>query len=198
MRLLALILCLAALTACAAGSVDDVTPEEAAAVAYVPKGPPKMTLVTVVNNRTGAGGHSSLIVTGSQQVIFDPAGSFKHPQVRERGDVLYGMSPGWIAAYKSAHARSTYHVVTQDIPLTAAQAEQALQLVQSNGPVASAFCANATSSVMRQIPGFEEISVTFYPVKLMEQVDAYPGVVTERYYEDDSGNVVDGIRPAAG
>ncbi len=189
---------LALLAACAGGSFDDATAQEAAEVAYVPSGPPKLTLVTVVNNKTGSGGHSALIVSGSQQVIFDPAGSFRHADVRERGDVLYGMSPSWIAAYKSAHARSTYHVVTQEIAVTEAQAEQALQLVQTNGSVGSAFCANATSSLLKKVQGFDDLSVTFYPVKLMNQLEGRPGVKTDRYYEDDEGNVVDGIRAATG
>ena len=195
-RIIVLMTLLVTLAACAGSSFDDVSVEEAAAAAYVPSGPPKITLVTVVNNKTGSGGHSALIVSGSQQVIFDPAGSFRIPEATERGDVLYGMSPGWIKAYKSAHARSTYHVVTQEIEVSRAQAETALQLVQSNGAVGSAFCANATSSILRQIPGFESISVTFYPVKLMEQFDTLPGVETDKYYEDDAGNVVDGIRAA--
>ncbi|MEM9578488.1 MAG: hypothetical protein AAF999_15930 [Pseudomonadota bacterium] len=195
-RVIVFLAVLATLAACAGGSFDDATVEEAAAAAYVPPGPPKLTLVTVVNNKTGSGGHTALIVSGSQQVIFDPAGSFRIPEATERGDVLYGMSPGWVKAYKSAHARSTYHVVTQEIEVSRAQAETALQLVQSNGAVGSAFCANATSSILRQIPGFESISVTFYPVRLMEQFGTLPGAATDRYYEDDEGNVVDGIRAA--
>lgn len=195
-RIFLLFAALVILAACTTSSFDDVTVEEAAAAAYVPSGPPKLTLITVVNNKTGSGGHSALIVSGSQQVIFDPAGSFRLPEATERGDVLYGMSPGWIKAYKSAHARSTYHVVSQEIEVSRAQAETALQLVQSNGAVGSAFCANATSSILRQVPGFEDISVTFYPVKLMEQFEKLPGVSTDQYYEDDDGNVVDGIRTA--
>lgn len=196
-RILLLFAILATLSACAGSSFDDASALEVAKAAYIPAGPPKLTLVTVVNNKTGSGGHSALIVSASQQVIFDPAGSFRLPEATERGDVLYGMTPGWIKAYKSAHSRSTYHVVTQEIEVTSAQAETALQLVQSNGAVGSAFCANATSSVLRQVSGFESVSVTFYPVKLMEQFEAFPGVKTDRYYEDDDGNVVDGIRAAA-
>jgi hypothetical protein len=196
-RFLSLLGVLAMLSACAVPSPDDASVEDTIAAAYVPRDAPKLTLVTVVNNKTGAGGHSALIVTGSQQVIFDPAGSFRHPDVAARRDVLYGMSPRWIAAYKSAHARNTYHVVTQQLPVTSAQTERALQLVQANGPVPSAFCANATSSLLRQVPGYERITPTFSPVTLMEQVEEIEGVVTERYYEDDEGNVTDGIRVAA-
>lgn len=184
------------LAGCAGGGGLDATLEEIAEVAYVPEGPPRLTLVTVVNNRTGSGGHSAIIVSASQQVIFDPAGSFRHPDLRERADVLYGISPGWIRAYKSAHARETYHVVTQEIAVTPEQAEAALAAVQAYGAVPGAFCANATSSVLRGLPGFDGIGVTMYPVTLMEQFERLPDVRTERYYEDDAGNVVDGIRPA--
>lgn len=191
-------LALLVVVACTAADVDPLVQQKIAAAAYAPEGPPSLTLVTVVSNRTGSGGHTALIVSGSQQVIFDPAGSFRHPDVVRSGDVLYGMTPAWIAGYKSAHARSTYHVVTQKIEVTPAQAETALALVRENGAVGSAFCANATSSLLGRVPGFEQTSVTFYPVKLMDQFGLRPGVVTERYYENDKGDVVDGIADVAG
>ena len=192
-----LVAVIALVAACAGGGANDATLEEIAAVAYAPSGPPKITLVTVVNNRTGSGGHSALIISASQQVIFDPAGSFRHPDLKERQDVLYGISPGWIRAYKSAHSRAAYHVVTQEFVVSPAQAEEALRIVQSYGAVPGAFCANATSSVLRRVPGFEDVRVTMYPVTLQEQLERRPGVRTERYYEDDEGHVTDGIqRPA--
>jgi hypothetical protein len=196
MRLIMILALLAGLAACAAPSSLDATRARVAAASYTPSGPPKLTLITVVNNRTGGGGHTALMVSGSEQVIFDPAGSFIHEGLPERGDVLYGVSPGWFAAYKSAHARSTWHVVTQEIEVTPAQAEQALNLVRNNGSVAGSFCTNATSSLLQQVPGFEDIKVTFYPVKLMEQVAGRPDVKTEKYYENDAGDVRDGIAAA--
>ncbi|MFK7746741.1 MAG: hypothetical protein AB8B47_16915 [Roseobacter sp.] len=196
MRLFLVLGCVIALAGCAGVSSNDASVDEIRAAAYVPNGTPKLTLITVVNNTSGAGGHTALMVTGSQQVIFDPAGSFQHARIKERGDVLYGTSPGWVAAYKSAHARSTYHVVTQEISVTPQQAEAALRLVQANGAVGSAFCANATSSILGRVPGFEEIDVTFFPIKLMDQVAELEGVTTEKYYENDAGDVRDGIEAA--
>lgn len=187
------LLAAASLCACAVSSADDASVDEIARAAYVPSGSPRLTLVTVVNNNTGAGGHTALIVSGSQRVIFDPAGSFRHEQATRRRDVIYGFSPKWENAYKSAHARSTFHVVTQEMEVSPQQAEIALNLVQKNGSVPDAFCANATASILRQVPGFEDISSTFYPVKLMEQVAERPNVITERYYENDEGDVLDGI-----
>ena len=179
------------LTACANDQSPDAAPEQVAAVAFREGGPKSLTVMTMVNNRTGSGGHTALLVKGSQTVIFDPAGSFRDERLTERGDVLYGMSPAWVNAYKSAHARSTYHVVSQEIPVTAAQAEQALRLVMTNGSVPGAYCANATTGILSQVDGFSGIQQTFYPVRLMEQVATLPGVRTTKVYENDNGDRVD-------
>lgn len=192
-RCLVVLVTIAGLGACAVVAVDDASPDVVARAAFVPTDAPHLTLLTVVNNKTGAGAHTALIVSGSQRVVFDPAGSFRHARAVRRGDVIYGFSPGWQKTYQSAHARNTFHVVTQRINVSAQQAEIALQLVTTNGAVADAFCTNATSAILRQIPGFEDISVTFYPVKLMEQLAQRPGVTTETYYENDAGDVLDGI-----
>lgn len=197
MKRLVIGLAVAAMVAgCAADTSPDSSDQAVAAAAFRAGGPPTLTLVTVVNNRTGAGGHTALIVNGSQQVIFDPAGSFRDERVVEKGDVLYGMTPGWVQAFKSAHARTTHHVVSQTVTVTPAQAERALNLVRSNGPVAGAYCANSTSGLLAEIEGFEGIKRTFYPVKLMDQFAQVPGVRTEKYYENDDGDVIDALTAA--
>lgn len=196
MRFFVALACVAFLGACANDTGIDNTAAEVAAAAYVAPGPKSLTLITVVNNRSGSGGHTALLVNGSQRVIFDPAGSFRDPRVIERGDVLYGMSDKWVQAYLSAHARSTYHVVSQTIPVTDAQAEQALKLAMENGQVPGAYCANATSSLLSKVAGFDGISTTFYPVKLLEQFAELPNVTTTKYYENDAGDVIDAIQAA--
>lgn len=190
--ILALTLSAAVLAGCSEKGKESPNDAIASAV-YLTQGPPKLTLMTMINNRTGAGAHSSLLVESTQTVLFDPAGSFQHERIPERGDVLYGMSPDWVEWYKSAHARETFHVVSQEFLVTPAQAARAMQLVEANGAVPSAFCASATSGILRQIPGFESIKPGFYPEKLMEQVGQLPGVQTSRHYEDDQGNVRDGV-----
>ncbi|MDE4134268.1 hypothetical protein PXK00_14190 [Phaeobacter sp. QD34_3] len=162
-------------------------------VAYSHPAPPSLTLYTMVNNRTGAGGHTSLMVNASERVIFDPAGSFYADVVPERNDVLYGITPAVERAYRGSHARSTHHVMVQEIPVTAEQAQLAYNLVVSNGRVPGAYCANATASVLKKIPGFEDIQVTFYPVKLADQIARLPGVETNRYYENDSADLQVGL-----
>ncbi|ATG34411.1 hypothetical protein PhaeoP23_00238 [Phaeobacter piscinae] len=193
LRVAALGVAVAALTACAAQqqpNADDATLER---VAYRHNGPPALTLYTMINNRTGKGAHSSLMVNASERVIFDPAGSFYADVVPERDDVLFGITPGVEKAYRGSHARSTHHVVVQRLEVTPEQAQRAYQLVRANGRVPGAFCANATASILKQIPGFESLNVTFYPGNLSEQFGALPGVTTERYRENDSADLQEGL-----
>ncbi|MEM8654839.1 MAG: hypothetical protein AAGF36_08840 [Pseudomonadota bacterium] len=194
MRMLAAILVCGLVAGCAAPPVVPYASDErVAAVAYREPGPATITVMTMVSNRNGSGAHSALMINGSERVIFDPAGSFVNDRVPERDDVLYGISPAVLQGYRSAHARSTYHVVSQTVEVTAEQAEIAMQLAERNGAVGSAFCTNATTSLMQQVPGFENIRVTMFPSNLMEQMASYPGVVEDKYFEDDAGTIHDGI-----
>ena len=192
LRLLCLCAALLAVAGCADKQpyADNAT---IAAVSYRNPGSPALTLYTMVNNRTGQGGHSSLMINASERVIFDPAGSFKSPVVPERNDVLFGITPAVELAYRGSHARSTFHVVVQTVEVTPEQAELAYQLALTSGPVPGVYCANATSSLLKKIPGFESLDVTFYPTRLADQLGRMPGVKTERYYENDSADLDQGI-----
>lgn len=155
-------------------------------VAYRQPGPSYFTLYTIIRNQTGGGGHSALLINASQRVIFDPAGSFYMEGVPEQHDVLFGITPNVEFYYRSAHARSTYHVRSQTVEVTPQQAELALQLVRQAGPVTDAFCASSIAGVLRQIPGFESIGSTMYPITLSERFAKIPGVEQSEYYEDDN------------
>lgn len=184
---------LSVLSACAPGEVIMAPNELVQAKAYRHPGPSSISVITMVNNTSGSGGHSALLINGSQRVIFDPAGSFQHRIVPEQRDVLFGITPAVLQGYRSAHARAAYHVVTQTIEVTPAQAEQALRAAQAYGAVGQAFCTQATTGVLRQVSGFEDIKATFFPTNLMRQFDGRPGVVTDRYFEDDEGGIVEGV-----
>ena len=180
--LLALPTLLAACGAPGGGTVDTYghsysSDAEVARVAYRDPGPARLTLLTMVNNNTGSGAHTSLMINASQRVIFDPAGTVNNKQVLpEQGDVLYGITPrieGW---YKRAHARDTHRVIIQDIDVSPEVAELALRLVQATGGVGQAQCAAATSAILSQLPGFQSISSTWFPNALEEQFQALPGV----------------------
>lgn len=104
----------------------DASAEVISSASYRHDGPAALTLYTMINNRSGAGAHSSVMINGSQRVIFDPAGTVRLSAVPERGDVLYGITPQVADFYARAHARETYHVVIQEIDVSPEVAEQAL------------------------------------------------------------------------
>jgi hypothetical protein len=185
-RILISLTLLLGLAACAAPEAPFADDETVARYSYKDNRPRALTLFTVVNNRTGAGAHTGLLINASERVLFDPAGSFYYERAPERNDLLYGISPAVEKAYVGAHARSTYHVVIQTIEVDAQQAETAFALARAKGAAAPAYCANATSSVLQKVPGFEEIETTFYPNELMKQFAKFPGVKTSIYREDDS------------
>ncbi|QBY02256.1 hypothetical protein E2K80_17175 [Rhodophyticola sp. CCM32] len=176
---------LTVLSACAAPSVwapDDAVTR----AAYAPPPPPTVTLLTAISNGSGAGGHSSLMIDGAQRLMFDPAGSWHHPNVPERNDVLYGMTPQLYGFYMDYHARETYHMVVQEIQVSPETAARLSQAVQQYGSVSAARCALSISRVLSQTPGFESIGVTWSPRRIMNRFEDLPGVRTSRVYDDDS------------
>ncbi|WP_299080621.1 hypothetical protein [uncultured Ruegeria sp.] len=190
-----LIVCLLAATVagCAGSKRPQADQAEVIARSYRDPGPSTLTLYTMINTRTGSGAHTSLMIGGSERVIFDPAGSFRADVVPVVDDVLYGITPAVEQAYRSSHARETHYARIQTIQVTPQQAEIALQLAKQSGPVAGAYCANSTASILKQVPGFEQIDVTFFPVKLSEQFGQIPGVVTEEYRENDDADLQAGL-----
>ncbi|MBI1417388.1 MAG: hypothetical protein GC146_09210 [Limimaricola sp.] len=162
-------------------------PDEAVARAFYHfDGPPSLTLFTMKNVGSGNGAHSSLMINASQRVIFDPAGSFSVPEIPERDDVLFGITPRIEQYYISYHSRITYYTVSQEIDVSPEVAEMALQLALANGPVAKAHCTLATSGILKRLPGFESIHSTWFPDNLEKQLARFPGVVTHEYRETDS------------
>ncbi len=190
-----LIACLLAATVagCAVSKRPQADQSEIVARSYRDPGPSTLTLYTMINTRTGSGAHTSLMIGGSERVIFDPAGSFQADIVPSRNDVLYGITPAVERAYRSSHARETHFARIQTIEVTPQQAEIALQLAKQAGPVAGSYCANSTARLLQQVPGFEQIEVTFFPKKLSEQFAELPGVVTEEYRENDDADLQKGL-----
>lgn len=190
-----LVLALAAslmLAGCAAESVW-APDEEVARASYRHDGPPRLTLYTMINNNNGSGAHTSLMVSGSQRVIFDPAGSFnKAGHLRERNDVLFGITDPVEDVYTRYHARQTYRVQIQRLDVSPELAERALQLVKANGPVPQAQCSLATSRILSELFP-DQIPTSWYPRKTAEAFGAIPGVTEETLYEydsDDNSNVL--------
>lgn len=185
-----------ALGAC--GAPEVWAPDEMVArMAFRDPGPSYLMLMTMMNNRSGQGGHTSLVINASQRVIWDPAGSFKHSKVPERNDLIYGVNQNVFEVYRGAHARETHHVWLQKKLVDAAVAEKAFQLAASHGPATSATCALTTSGILSQLPGFETIRSVWLPHKLAENFGELPGVQESRHYENDEGDKKTAFRRAA-
>ncbi len=172
------VLALLALTACGTAGKEYAT--DAAMTApdahYFAAPPRTITLFTVVSVRNGSGAHSGLLINASEQVLFDPAGSFTHPRVPERNDVHYGMNPRMVAFYIDYHARETYNVVEQTVTVSPAVAELIKQKAEAYGAVPKAHCADSISAILKDVPGFETIHPTWFPNKLSAEFGALPGV----------------------
>ncbi|MDF3607018.1 hypothetical protein PE067_13280 [Paracoccus sp. DMF-8] len=155
---------------------------------YVSNEPPSITLLTVIGIPRGEGGHSALMINGSQRVIFDPAGSWEHPSIPERHDVLYGITPNFKNFYIDYHARETYWVAEDTILVSPQVAEAAIRAAEQRGPTNKSFCAVSTGQVLRRVPGFEAAPTGFNPVKLRRWFLTLPGVTSKRHMDGDPAN----------
>ena len=185
MRRLVFSLCaLLALAACAAEPIW--APDDAVARArYSDPGPASLTLFTVVSNRSGDGGHTSLMVNGTQRIIFDPAGTWESSYAPERNDVHFGMTPAVLDNYVDYHTRITWHTIEQTVVVSPDVAAQAALLVERYGAVEKAMCAESVSSILVRLPGFEQLPRTWFPVTLSKAFAGLPGVKTRVYYDTD-------------
>lgn len=177
----------AALAAC--GADNKWASDEALRRArYVSDEPPSITLLTVIGIPRGEGGHSALMINGSQRVIFDPAGSWEHPAIPERGDVLYGITPNFKNFYIDYHARETYWVAedTRVVPLEIANA--AIRAAEAQGATNKSFCAVSTGKVLSRVPGFEGAPSGFSPLKLRNWFLTLPGVTSKKHMDGDPAN----------
>jgi hypothetical protein len=185
--MLRLVICLAALLGLAAcGAEPTWAPEESVQAArHVSEEPANITLYTVVRKASDSGAHSAILVNGSERVMFDPAGTWTHPRLPERNDVHFGMTDKAIAFYVDYHARSSFDVIEQKVYVSPEVAEMVLRRVKDYGAVPKAMCTNATSSVLRGVPGFESMPATWFPKKLSNAFGELPGVATRLITDDD-------------
>lgn len=185
-----------AVSGCAGPAEPKWAPQELVTrAAYKHDGPPTLTLFTVINNTTGAGAHSALMVNGSQRVIFDPAGTWYHPQLPERNDVHFGMSEEVVDFYVDYHSRVTYRTVIQEIVVSPEVAQAAMNGILAYGAVPKAQCSNSITTILAGVPGFESIPHTWFPKKLSSSFGALQGVTENVVYDndtDDNSGVVEG------
>ena len=174
-----------ALAGCAADPVW--APDDAVQRAVYANGAgPSLTLYTVLNTESGSGEHSALMVNSTQRVLFDPSGSFRHPQVPERNDVLFGYTETIEKVYIDYHARESYDVRVQSIAVPAEVARRALAAVQDYGAVPNAQCSLSISRILSDLPGFEALPVSWFPKTTADNFARLTGVEGRRVTDDDA------------
>lgn len=186
LRLTLALLCCVTLVGCATTAEPKwASDAEVARATYRHEGPAKLTLFTVIDNFRGTGAHAGLLINASQRVIFDPAGTWYHPNLPERNDVHFGMTDNAVDFYVDYHARVQYHVVIQELEVSPQVAEMVLQRALAYGAVPKAQCTKAITAILRGVPGFESITSTWYPKTASDAFGKLPGVTRREVYDDD-------------
>lgn len=196
-KLVAGLLTLLMLAACGESEQVFSSEEFVRSKVYRHDGPPRITLLTMINNSTGAGAHTSMIINASQRVIWDPAGSFKHDSIPERNDVVFGITPAVADSYVRYHARETFHVRVQELDVSPEVAEGIMRAAMEYGAVPRAQCALSTSTILAQFfPN--NVKTGWFPKKLADGFQTIPGVrnrVLREYDSDDNSRVLEDWDP---
>lgn len=175
------------LSACVNPNAGTAPAEDIAASRFANPEPAYISLLTMVNTNTGFGEHAALLINGSQQIIYDPAGSFRHSELPRRDDVVYGITPRYADYYNSYHARFGYYVKVQRLEITREQADAMIAASIERGSVPKLWCATAISDVLNDFPQFADIRPTFFPGAIMNRVENIPGIETTEVRENDIG-----------
>ena len=156
---------------------------------YVAAPPATITLITSINGRSGSGAHSAIIISGSQRVLFDPAGSWElqDGQAPERNDLHYGITPGALQSYLDFQSNGIFYVISQTVQVPIAVADQQIAAAVAFGSTPQAYCTHSTSTLMRTVPGFASLPVTFFPKVLAQSFGKMPGVKTQILQGPDGG-----------
>jgi hypothetical protein len=187
-RTVAVIALLGFLSACAEHVRSD--PAIVAARTYKSDEPPYVELITMVNKENERGAHSALIINASERVIWDPAGTFQHPELAEVEDLHHGATDRLVSYYKRYHARFSHYVRVQHLDLTPAEAERMLQSARNHGAVPKMFCTMSTAQVLKSVPEFANVPESMFPERLRRAVAEIPGIVDSYVDEEDIGQNV--------
>ena len=180
------------LAGCATKKISWAPTDKIQSVTFKNNKPASITLLTMINNHTGVGGHSALLINANERILFDPAGTFIHPQIPERHDVLYGISDAALERYVDYHARPSIHVVMQKIEVDPKIALDISEKVQNYGPVQDMMCSFAISDILSKNKIFRAIPKTIFPKNTMNSfanLKVDKTTIIYDYFEDDETNI---------
>ncbi len=166
---------------------EPASPQMIARARYESAEPPSVTLVSMVKASSGRSAHSALLINGSERVLFDPAGTFKHPDLPRAGDIHYGMTPKYVEYYERYHARFSHFVESQTVPVSRETADRIIANARAEGKSFKMTCSLATADVLRDVPPFTSVRSSWFPETLREDFARIPGVTETFRYETDIG-----------
>lgn len=186
------LMALLALSACGAAEPKWASDADVARAQFAAERPTSITLYTVLSNANNSGAHAGLLINASEQVLFDPAGTWFNRSIPERNDVHYGITPQILEFYIDYHARETYRVVEQTLIVSPEVAELILQRAKAYGAVPKAQCTKAITSILDGVPGFDGLPRTWFPRVLEIAFGKLPGV-RERLITDNDADKNRGV-----
>jgi hypothetical protein len=186
-RMRAALAVVAALLVAGCSVYTPAAPEEIARARHVEGEPYSVTLISMVSTRSGRSAHSALLINGSQQVLYDPAGTFTHPDLPRRGDIHYGVTPRYLDYYERYHARFSHYVQSQTIYVSRAAADQVLANAEARGPTPKMLCNTSIAAVLKPVPPFDGVRMSIFPEAAREDFARIPGVEDSFVYDDDIG-----------
>ncbi len=166
---------------------EPASPDEISRARYESSEPPSVTLISMVSSRTGRSAHSALLINGSEQVLYDPAGTFTHPDLPRRGDIHYGITPRFLDYYERYHARHSHFVHSQTVLVSRETADQILANAQAKGPTPKMLCNTAVAAVLKPVEPFGHVRGSIFPEAARQDFAHIPGVVDSYVREDDVG-----------
>jgi hypothetical protein len=173
----------------ACGAEPVWAPDEALRqAAYRAPGPARVTLFTMISTTSGSGAHTGLMINASQRVIWDPAGTFSHPSIPERNDLVFGITERVEQFYVTYHARESFYVLRQEVDVSDATAEALYRTAQTAGPVPKAQCTVSTVRLLNDVGSLGRFRSSYFPKALSDQFADLPGVRTREHRETDSDN----------
>lgn len=162
-------------------------PGEVARARYVSDEPPSVTLLSMVSTRTGRSAHSALLINGSEQVIYDPAGTFQHPDLPRRYDIHYGVTPRFLDYYERYHARFSHFVQSQKVYVSRETADMVLANAVAQGRTPKFLCNTSVAAALRPVAPFGEVRGGFFPETTRDDFARISGVEDSYVYEADVG-----------
>lgn len=163
------------------------SPGDISQAAFSSTEPASITLISMVKTRDDRSAHSALLINGSQQVLYDPAGTFQHPDLPRSGDIHYGVTPRFLDYYERYHARFSHYVQSQRVEVDRDTANRILANAQAKGKSPKMLCAVAVADVVNSEDPFRSVNVTMFPEGLRRDFAEIPGVRDSFIYEYDEG-----------